>query len=195
MDFVNNTGYKRLFLFFFSTFTVTVCFGQTYKVGDKVKISKDSLFRSKCLEQKEFVINITEKKYRLVLNKKNVIEIINSYLNDAIQEKDFKNEGVYKKCLDYLKESDDISFKNIWSNTRNTEDVSIFNDKPLGVTIRTIKDIACPLIEKGDFCMYVRGEKVDYYYFDYVDTSLGNANCVFSNEGLLFWICPPIIVD
>ena len=46
-----------------------------------------------------------------------------------------------------------------------------------------------------EFELFINNEKQDKFYFTSVDSNYGNANGVFTKNNLLFWICPPFIIE
>ncbi|EMR02758.1 hypothetical protein [Cesiribacter andamanensis] len=140
-------------------------------------------------------VRIVEDKYELLVNKKLLIQAISADL-DSI---DADYQKIFKTAIRYLQKNKDIVFHRIWTDSEFIDNTSFFDIESLGernLTIKLIKELICPLLERGQFELIENGVTNKVYYFHWVKSDYGGSGKgAFTDKNMLFWICPPFVID
>ncbi len=168
--------------------------GQERFIGDKFSELKPTEFLTiKSIGNQKIIF--VENNFSIAVDK---TDLLSSLKNDNILfDDDIKQiNGI---VINYLKETDDLSFEYIWTKAEDFDDISWFETEKLGernLTKIILKDGLCGLIEKGKFELVEDGQIVEKYFFERIDSNYGgNVKGVFSTSKRLFWICPPFDMD
>ena len=186
---------KNCFLLIVFLVCITESYGQNYLVCDTLKQHEKNIDYIRINKIHGPYIKFIEKNYILKVNKNELINILKSDLDSLVDD----YVKLYKIAISYLTKRNDLTFNKIWTNFDTIDHTSIFDSTRLGernLTIKILKDVTCEIIKKRNFELVVNNKANDYFYFQRVDCSYGgNVDGAFSRENILFWICPPFIID
>jgi len=105
-----------------------------------------------------------------------------------------------KKVIGHLKGNEEFFFQNIWSDWLNNTDQTFYSswdemtiDK---LTIHFLLERVCNQIESGKIKLKMNGENVSRIYSTYISSDYGGyATGYITDKKILFWICPPFVIE
>jgi len=104
------------------------------------------------------------------------------------------------KVIEHLKSKNELYFKNIWSDWLKKEDQEAYlswSEMPIDkLTIHILSESVCNQIESGKFKLKMFGENVSRIYSTYISSDYGGYGTGYiTDKKVLFWICPPFVID
>ena len=139
-------------------------------------------------------ISIKENKYEIFFDKKEVIES----LKGDLKRLDEAHQKLFMRVIEYLQTVDSLMISNPWTDWKKNDTTSIFDDnlKDQYLTTRLLRETLCHQIGSGQFRLWANAKETKKFYFKRVDSIYGgNVKGVFTENDMLFWICPPFVVD
>ncbi len=139
-------------------------------------------------------VSIKENEYEIFFDKEEVLKSLKGDLKSL----DKAHQELFVRVIKYLQTVDSLIISNPWTDWKKNDTTSIWDNdlKDQHLTTRLLRETLCQQIEGGRFELWTGGKEAERFYFKRVDSIYGgNVKGVFTDNNMLFWICPPFVVD
>lgn len=170
-----------------------ICHSQKLFVGESLPRKEEHEFLTTASTNKQN-LSIKENEYEIFFDKEDVIESLKIDLKDL--DKDYQK--LFTRVIEHLQTVDSFKIFNPWTDWEKNDTTSIFDNglKAQELTTRLLREALCQKIESGQFELWMNGKEIKKFYFKRVDSNYGgNVKGVFTENNILFWICPPFMMD
>ena len=184
--------FYQLFLLLF--FCCPILEGQF--IGDTLKDTKEAHKLSFTKPISGPYVKVFESIFLLKVNRQDLLKKMKGHLVNDNNDKELKS--ILQNVFDSISSADSITFTDLWLTSNkllgdSKNDMKRFENLALKKTL--IKEVICELIEQGKFQLFKTHEEIKTYYFSMEVCDYGTANCVFTGNDILFWICPPYEIE
>jgi hypothetical protein len=97
------------------------------------------------------------------------------------------------RIRNFLADKEDHSWANFWNEGELIPIADIKDDELL--TKKLFWELACPSLEKGQFELIVNSEQQKQVFKTVSEINGATATVFVTDQGMAFWMCPPITVD
>ncbi len=143
-------------------------------------------------------IQITCPEYQIAFDKKIVVESINSQIDELengenLRDWQFEAIEQIKRVRDFLDAEQPHNWTNFWNEGELIPIDEIQDDELL--TKKLFWELVCPILDEGHFELTVEEERQSQVLKTTSNINGATATVFVTEQGIAFWMCPPITVD